>query len=139
MSLEQSASVKEYQSIRMLGAPRRWTFWIALFTAINGVLILMAQDLTFLAGFVIPFALPGAIPHFVVAAITAGFAFAASSNRWILILPLSLYAVDTIVAAYFQFWVGVVMHVLVLVLAGIAFMTGRKLSRDLASTKGEPV
>ena len=118
----------------MSGAPRRWTYWIAAFTAINGVLLLANQDLTFLVGLVVPFAFSGAAPHFIAAAVVASLAFLSSKSRSLLLVGLLLYVADTLFSAYLNLWSGVIMHVVVLGLTAVAIGTGRRLNAQLASS-----
>ena len=133
MGGEPAKSVTEYQANRMAGAPRRWTYWVALFTAVNGILLLAGQDLTFLAGLVAPFVFDGSAPHFIAAAVFAALAYASSRARWILIVPLVLYIADTALSAYFALWAGVVMHAIVLGLVAISMAAGHRLNAQLSS------
>lgn len=136
MSSVQHGSVTEFQANRASGAPRRWTYWVALFTAVNGFLLLSGQDLTFLAGLVAPFAFAGATSHFVAAALFAAIAYASLRYRPILLAALVLYLADTAFAAYSTLWSGVIMHVVVLALVGIAVTAGRRLKAQLAAETG---
>jgi len=117
----------------MSGAPRRWTYWVALFTAVNGLLLLLQQDLTFLAGLVAPFAFNGPAPHFVAALVLASIAYLSSRVRPILFVGLILYIVDSLFAAYLKLWSGVIMHFIVLVLVGISIAASRRLKAQLAT------
>ena len=137
MSSNQEKTATEYQAERMSGAPRRWTYWIAVFTAINGVLLLANQDLTFLVGLVSPFALGGAAPHFVAAAAFALIAYLSSKSRYVLIGALLLYVADAVFSAVLSLWSGVIMHAVVLVLVAIAIASGRKLNAKIASGPGK--
>jgi len=123
----------EFQAKRASGAPRRWTYWVAVFTAVNGLLLLAQQDLTFLAGLVVPFAFNGALPHFVGAAILAVIAYLSTKYRGILLIGLLLYVADTLFSAYLRLWSGVIMHAIVLALVAISIGIGRKLETQLAS------
>lgn len=123
----------EFQAKHAGGAPRRWTYWVAVFTAVNGALLVAQQDLTFLAGLVAPFAFNGATPHFIAAAIFAAIAYLSTKYRWTLLIGLALYAADTLFSAYLSLWSGVVMHIIVMGLAVIAIAAGRKLEMQLAS------
>ena len=136
VSQNQDKSVMEFQAKRASGAPRRWTYWIAVFTAVNGALLLAKQDLTFLVGLVAPFALSGALPHFIAAAVLAAIAYLSTKYRGVLLVGLLLYVADTLFSAYLNLWSGVIMHVVVMALTAIAIAAGRRLKTQLAGGSG---
>jgi hypothetical protein len=133
MAAPLSKDVLAFQAARTAGAPRRWTYWVAVFTAINGTLLLTEMDLTFLAGLVAPFTIAGPAPHFAAAVVFAGLAFASRFSSWILLIPLLAYLADIALAAHHALWAGVVMHLVVLGLVGLALAAGRYLRTQAAS------
>lgn len=112
---------------RLRKAPRNWTYWVAAFTAANGIFLAMQHDIMILAGFALPFALPGPAPHLTVAAVLAALGYASSKAPKILFIPLAGYVVDIAFTAYAQLWSGLAMHLAVLAFIGFSFMGIRAL------------
>ena len=118
----------------MRRAPRNWTYWVAVFTAINGVFLALQQDFLVLAGLVVPFVISTtSTPHFIAAAVFAALAYGSSRSRAALVPALAIYVLDAGLAAYAGLWAGVVMHLLVLAFVGIALTGARQLGKQLAS------
>ena len=132
-------SVSEFRLKSLRSAPKRWTLWVGLFTAANGVFLTFEHDVVILAGLVLPFLLSGPLPHLV-----AGCAFVALSAfmerspavAWV---PLNVYALDLALAAYQGWWSGVVMHLVVLAFVGFALFSARSLERKLQLEGGDTV
>jgi hypothetical protein len=133
VSQSQSESVISFRVERMRRAPRNWTYWVAFFTFLNGLFLLIGQDILILAGLIAPFLLPTASSHFIAAAVFAALAYFSSRLRALLAIGLVIYIADTLLAAYLGLWSGFVMHVVVLALVGIALSVARRLARQLAS------
>jgi uncharacterized membrane protein len=112
---------------RLRKAPRNWTYWVAAFTAANGIFLAMQHDIMVLAGFALPFAIPGPVPHLIIAAILVAFAYASKKIPKLLLIPLVAYIVDTAFTAYGQLWSGLAMHLVVLAFIGFSFMGIRAL------------
>ena len=116
---------------RMRRAPRNWTHWIALFTALNGVFLALQQDFLILAGLVVPFVVSeSAAPHFIAAAVFAALAYASSRSRGALIPAAAIYVLDAALAAYAGLWAGVVMHLVVFAFVGMALAGARQLEKQ---------
>lgn len=132
MSESQNESVISFRVERMRRAPRNWTYWVAFFTFLNGLFLLIGQDFLILAGLVAPFLLTAAWPHFAAAAVFAALAYFSSKFRALLAVGLAIYIADTLLAAYLGLWSGFVMHLVVLVLVSIALVGSRRLAKQLA-------
>lgn len=65
-----------YRYQRMKNSPNNWLFWIALFSALNGIFITTSQAIGLSAAMVIPGLFAGPVPHFVAAAVLAGLGVA---------------------------------------------------------------
>jgi hypothetical protein len=116
----------------MRRAPRNWTYWVSLFTLLNGVFLSMGQDVLILAGLVAPFLVGHAWPHFAAAAFYASLAYFSASSRFPLVVALVLYVADALLTVYLELWSGLIMHLVVLALVGVALAGARLLSRQLA-------
>ncbi|MDF3931349.1 hypothetical protein [Pseudomonas citronellolis] len=127
--------VLAFRMQRLRKAPRNWAYWVAGFTAANGVFLSLHHDVMVLAGFVSPFAIPGAAPHFVVALILGVIAYASNSFPKILIVPLVAYVVDTLFALYVRSWPGLAMHLVVFAFLGFSFIGMRALKALEAKQK----
>ena len=64
---EQDPKVVEFRIRRIRRAPRNWTYWISVFTAVNALLIWLGEDTVILAGLVGPFMASGPLPHVIMA------------------------------------------------------------------------
>ncbi|UUC49762.1 hypothetical protein NOX82_28465 [Pseudomonas citronellolis] len=113
--------VLAFRMQRLRKAPRNWTYWVAGFTAANGIFLIMHHDVVILAGLILPFAIPGAALHLVAAAILAAIAYASKTIPRILIVPLAVYIADTLFAFYVQSWAGLAMHLVVFAFIGFSF------------------
>jgi hypothetical protein len=133
MNTSQSPEVLAFRIERLRKGPRNWTYWIAAFTALNGVFLLLTQDFVILAGLVFPFAAPGTWSHFLAAAVLVGIGHFGHKIRPLLLVGLSVYLLDTIFAGYLQLWSGVVMHVVVLILIALALSVATALAKRQAS------
>ena len=119
--------VLEFRVHRLRKAPRNWTYWVAAFTAANGIFTAMQHNITILAGFALPFAIPGSVPHLAIAAILATLAYASNKVPKILFIPFAAYVVDTTFTMFAQLWSGLAMHLVVLAFIGFSFMGIRAL------------
>lgn len=127
MNESHDPKVIAFRMQRLRKAPRNWTYWIAGFTAANGILLAMHYDVMVLAGFVSPFGIPGTAPHLIVAAILGAIAYASNKFPKILVVPLAAYIADTLFTLYAQSWPGLAMHLVVFAFLGIAFLGMRAL------------
>ena len=112
---------------RLRKAPRNWTYWVAGFTAANGLFLAMQHDFMILAGLVSPFAIPGTAPHLIAAAVLGAIAYFSSRFPRLLVLSLVIYFADMLFAAYAELWSGLVMHLVVLTFVGFSFLGIRSL------------
>ena len=132
MSPIQDPNVIAFRIERMRRAPRNWTYWIALFTALNGVFLALQQDFLILAGLVVPFVISAtAVPHFIAAAVFAALAYVSLRSRASLVPAAAIYALDAALAAYAGLWAGVVMHLVVFAFVGMALAGARQLEKQL--------
>lgn len=127
--------VLEFRMQRLRKAPRSWTYWVAGFTAVNGMFVAVQQDITILAGLAFPFILPGAVAHLIAAAAFALVAYLSNTRPQLLIAPLVIYVADALFTAYAGIWSGLVMHVFVLAFVGFSFLGIRAL-RNLQAQVG---
>jgi hypothetical protein len=132
----QGPKVLEFRMQRLRNAPRNWTYWVAGFTAANGIFLAMQHDLMILAGFALPFGIPGPAPHLISAAILGGIAYASNNFKKLLFIPFAAYLVDTFFSAYASLWSGLIMHLVVLALAGSSFLGIRALKTLQAQQSG---
>ena len=131
MSAIHDPNVMAFRIERMRRAPRNWTCWIALFTALNGVFLALQQDFLILAGLVVPFVISGtAVPHFIAAAVFAALAYASSRSRAALVAAAVIYVLDAALATYAGLWAGVVMHLVVFGFVGMALAGARQLEKQ---------
>ena len=135
MTDSQDPKVLEFRMQRLRKAPRNWTYWVAGFTAANGVFLALQHDIMILAGFALPFGIPGPAPHLISAAVLGGIAYASSKLQKLLLIPLVAYLVDTFFTAYAALWSGLIMHLIVLALVGSSFLGIRAL-KTLQAQKG---
>jgi len=119
--------VLEFRMHRLRKAPRNWTYWVAAFTAANGIFLAMQHDIMILAGFALPFAIPRPAAHFTIAAVLVALAYASNKAPKILFIPLVAYVVDAVFTMYAQLWSGLAMHLVVLAFIGLSFMGIRAL------------
>ncbi|WP_423359465.1 hypothetical protein [Pseudomonas citronellolis] len=127
--------VLAFRMQRLRKTPRNWTYWIAGFTAANGIFLIMHHDVVILAGLILPFAIPGAALHLVAAAILAAIAYASRVIPRILIVPLIAYIADTLFAFYVKSWSGLAMHLAVFAFIGFSFLGVRALKALEAKQK----
>jgi hypothetical protein len=133
MNLSQSPDVVAFRLQRMRKAPRNWCYWVAAFTAVNGLLVLTQPDVLFLAGFVFPYIIEGAWLHFASAVALAAVGHFGQANRILYAMALVIYVLDATFAGYVQMWSGVVMHVVVLAFVALAFKGARLLEKQQSS------
>ena len=127
----QDKSVLAFRLNRFRNAPRNWTYWIAAFTAFNGLFILLNQDFFIGAGLISPMILATPVLHFIAAVLLAAIAYISDQARSILWASLVIYSLDTIFAIYIKHWFGVVMHIVLMSFVGIAIVRGRQLKKQL--------
>jgi hypothetical protein len=127
---EQDPAVIAFRLQRMRNAPRNWCWWVAAFTAVNGVVGLTQSDVLILAGLVIPFAVQGTWAHFAGAAVLGVVGYLGQQHRSLFVVALIAYILDAALAALLGFWSGVVMHIVVLALVGIALNGARLLVKQ---------
>ena len=121
---------------RLRKAPRNWTYWVAGFTAANGIFLALQHDFMILAGLALPFAIPGTTPHLAAAVIFGLLAYFSGKFPKLLILPLAVYVADALFTAYAQLWSGLVMHLVVLAFVGFSFLGIRALKNLQAQQTG---
>ena len=131
MDNHQDKNILEFRLNRIRNAPRNWAYWVAFFTALNGLFVLIDQDIVIGAGLIFPFIIPTPTLHFISAGILALISYLSSRVRSILWVSLIVYVLDTIFSAYFQFWFASIMHIVVIFLVGIALISGRQLKKQL--------
>lgn len=131
--MSESQNVMSFRIERMRRAPRNWIYWIALFTLLNGIFLLIGQDFLVLAGLVVPFLLQAAWPHFAAAIVFAAFAYFSSQSRALLPVGFVIYVGDALLAAYIGLWAGVIMHFVVLALVGIPLAVAHNLAKQSPS------
>ncbi len=136
MTETQDPKVLAFRMQRLRKAPRNWTYWVAGFTAANGLFLAMQHDFMILAGLAFPFAIPGATPHVIAAASVAAIAYFSSRAPKLLILSLVVYVVDTLFTAYVQLWSGLAMHLVVFAFLGFSFLGIRALKALQAQQNG---
>jgi len=139
MSAAQSPELMQFRVERMRRAPRNWCFWVAAFTAVNGILVGVQSDMTILAGFVVPYLIGGVGPHLAVAIILAVIGYFGQTKRPLYLIALVAYALDAMLAGILQLWAGLFMHVVILVFVAIALNGARLLQKQLAQTVQQPV
>jgi hypothetical protein len=139
MSAAQSPELMQFRVERMRRAPRNWCFWVAAFTAVNGILVGVQSDMTILAGFVVPYLIGGVEPHLAVAIILAVIGHFGQSNRSLYLIALVAYALDAVLAGALRLWAGLFMHVLIFVFIAIALNGARILQKQLAQVEQQPL
>ena len=112
---------------RLRKAPRNWTYWVAGFTAANGIFLAMQHDFMILAGLALPFGIPGATSHLIAAVIFGAIAYTSNKLPKLLLIPLVAYIADTLFTVYVQLWSGLAMHLVVLAFVGFSFFGIRAL------------
>jgi hypothetical protein len=130
VTVPQDPNVLAYQVSRLRKAPRNWINWIAVFTAINGLLLALAQDFLIPAGLCIPFAFRSPSAHWVAALPFAALAYFSKYRRSLLVVGGVAYLLDTVFAAYLDLWLFVIMHTVVFAFAAIALNGLRLLARQ---------
>lgn len=129
MSAADSPEVLEFRINRVKRAPRAWTYWVAAFTAANGVSLEAEQDFMIPAGLTLPYSIPGGLSHFVVAAVLAGLALASKKASALLYVAALIYLADTVLSAYLSIWLSVVMHFVVMMFVLMALFAMRSLEK----------
>lgn len=132
MSTADSPEVLEFRINRVKRAPRNWTYWVAAFTAVNGVSLEAHQDFMIPAGLTLPYSIPGASSHFIVAAVLAGLALISKKAPVLLYVSAAIYLADTALSAYLSIWLSVVMHFVVMMFVFMALTAARLLEKKRA-------
>jgi hypothetical protein len=125
------SSVLLHKIERFRKAPRRWSYWIAAFTALNGLLVATSQDLVFLVGLIAPFSGFDATLHF----LAAGCIAAVASYERGPGVALAAYAFDLLWAIHLAVWAGVAAHAVVLALVAIAWNSARFLEQQRSASR----
>ena len=139
MTTNQSADVTQFRLERLKRAPRNWCYWVAAFTAINGVLAGMQSDTTILAGMVVPYLIGGVGAHFSFAIILAGIGYFGQAHRKLYLVSLVAYILDALLAVVVELWAGLAMHIVVLVFVAVALNGARLLQKQLAQSAQQAV
>jgi uncharacterized membrane protein YhhN len=129
-SAQNDPAVVAYRIERLRKGPRNWLFGVALCTALNGLWLSLGQDLVVLAGLVLPFLTPDHTAHFIAAAILAAVAYFAKGLGPLTMIGVLIYVLDTVLAAYLQLWLGVIMHVVVLLFMAMTVYGARLLEKQ---------
>lgn len=130
------ARVLAYRIGKLRKAPREWIICVAVFTAMNGLLLALNQIVSIPAGLVSAYAFPGSPAHWVAALSFAALGYFAKFHRSLLVAAGGIYLLDTVFAVYLQSWVAVLMHAAVFVLVAINLNGLRLLKRQLARGDG---
>lgn len=136
MNEPQDAKVLAYRVGKLRKAPREWVICVAVFTAMNGLLLALHQVVSIPAGLVGAYAFPGLLAHWVAALLFAALGYFAKFHRSLLVAAGAIYLLDTLFSVYLQSWVAVLMHATVFVLVAINLNGLRRLKRQLASAGG---
>lgn len=136
MNEPQDANVLAYRVGKLRKAPREWIICVAVFTAMNGLLLALHQIVSIPAGLVGAYAFPGLLAHWVAALSFALLGYLVKFHRSWLVAAGAIYLLDTVFAVYLQSWVAVLMHVTVFVLVAINLNALRLLKRQLSMTAG---
>lgn len=122
-----------YRYARMKNSPNNWLFWIALFSALNGIFLVTAQKMVLSAALVTPSLFNGAVPHFVAAALLVALAVAGRRKVPVLTyVGLVIYLLDTVYAALSGLNSAVIMHAIVLAFVGFTILRAKSLAKQLA-------
>ena len=123
-----------YRYQRMKNSPNNWLFWIALFSALNGIFIATSQTIALSAALVVPALFAGPVPHIVAAGVLAGLA-AAGRHKWPLLTyaGLGIYALDTLYVLSNNLHSALFMHAIVLGFIAFTLWRTRALERQLAA------
>ena len=136
MTQSQGPKVLEFRMQRLRKAPRNWTYWVAGFTAANGLFLILQHDVMILAGLALPFVVPGPFPHLMVAILFGAIAYVSNKIPKILIISFIIYLGDTVFTAYVQLWSGLVLHLVVLAFVGLSFLGARALKNLMVRQNG---
>ncbi len=132
MSDATSPEVMAFRIERIKRAPRNWTYWIALFTATNGICFATNSDFMIPAGLTLPFSIYSPLPHFLAAALFAALAFGSKKFQPLLYLGAAIYLLDTAFSVYLQIWMSVVMHCVVIAFVVFALGAAKGLAAQQA-------
>jgi len=130
VSAAQDPNVLAYRIERLRKGPRNWIFWVALFTALNGVFLALGQDVMILAGLVVPFAWAGWSAHLFAALLLSGLAYFARKVNALALVGVSIYVLDTVFAVIAKLWSGVIMHVVILLFMALTLNAARVLAKQ---------
>ena len=126
----QDATVLAYRIGRLRKAPREWIICVAVFTAMNGLLLVLHEIVSVPAGLVSAYAFPGSLAHWVAALSFATLGYFAKFHRSLLVAAGVIYLLDTVFAVSIRSWVAVLMHATVFVLVAINLTMLRLLKRQ---------
>src|SRR5262245_10671232 len=132
MNSVDSPEVMTFRLERLRKAPRNWCFWVAAFTAMNGVFLLTNSDVLIPAALIFP---SSSWPwlHFVSATVLATTGYLGQTIRGVYLLALAIYVLDILFCAFGGLWFGVVVHAIVLALVGFALNGVRILRKQLGA------
>lgn len=139
MSAADSPEVLEFRINRVKRAPRNWTYWVAAFTAANGVSLEAHQDFMIPAGLTLPYTIPGGASHFIVAAVLVGLAVASKKAPALLYVAAVIYIADTALSAYLSIWLSVVMHFVVMMFVFMGLWAAKLLAKKRADALASAV
>lgn len=119
---------------RMKNSPNNWLFWIALFSALNGIFMATSQGIVLSAALVVPSLLAGPLPHLIAAAVLAGLA-AAGRRKWpvLTFAGLGVYALDSLYALLNNLQSALLMHAIVLGFIAFTLWRTKVLEQQLAT------
>jgi hypothetical protein len=132
MTSPDSPEALAFRLERLSKAPRNWCFWVAAFTAMNGVFLLTKSAVLIPAALIFPYA-AGLWLHFVSGAVLATMGYLGQSMRGMYVVALVIYLLDAVFCAFGDLWFGVVVHAIVLALVGFALNGVRIVKRQMSA------
>ena len=138
MTSPQTPDVVAFRIQRLRNAPRNWCYWVAAFTAVNGLFSVAQSNIVIPAGLIFPYAVRGIWLHFVAAIVLVTVGYFGRSRQALFGIALVLYVIDAALAAYLRLWIGVSMHIVVLAFVGMALNGVRVLQKQLLSAQQAP-
>jgi hypothetical protein len=139
MSAAQSSEVIQFRLERVRRAPRNWCYWVAAFTAVNGIFVGVQSGMMILAGFVAPYFIGGVGPHFAFAITLVAIGHFGQAKRPLYLIALIAYVLDALLAVILQLSSGLVMHVVVVSFVAVALNAARLLQKELAHNAQQSV
>jgi uncharacterized membrane protein YagU involved in acid resistance len=140
MSLDHinSQQVLTFRYQRMKNSANSWLFWIALFTGVNGILLMLNNpDTVLVAGLIVPFLWSSFIGHFIAAAIFLVLGFLGRKEKPLLTyVGVAIYAVDLLYTLAISFVSAAIFHVVVLAFIVFTIWRTQALANQLKTLYG---